>query len=106
MFFFSYNLTLPPDQLSLKFPVDDPPVLKTYAYSFRGEIVNLQDNDLDLKATFDPEIFFNIILPPIIFHAGYCLKRVSTLARTSDVRVSRLIILSLSHLWLSEYMSS
>lgn len=30
---------------------------------------------MDLKATFDPEIFFNIILPPIIFHAGYSLKR-------------------------------
>lgn len=29
------------------------------------------------QATFDPEIFFNIILPPIIFHAGYSLKRVS-----------------------------
>jgi len=29
-----------------------------------------------LKATFDPEIFFNIILPPIIFNAGYQMKRV------------------------------
>jgi len=31
---------------------------------------------LCLQATFDPEIFFNIILPPIIFNAGYQMKRV------------------------------
>ena len=31
---------------------------------------------LYLQATFDPEIFFNIILPPIIFNAGYQMKRV------------------------------
>lgn len=48
---------------------------KTYAFAFRGEIVAAQENEIDFKATFDPEIFFNIILPPIIFYAGYSLKR-------------------------------
>lgn len=75
-----YNSSLPPDTLSLYFPVKGPYTAKsnkTYQYTFRGEIVNLNENEIDLKATFDPEIFFNIILPPIIFHAGYSLKRVT-----------------------------
>ncbi|XP_045527401.1 sodium/hydrogen exchanger 7 isoform X13 [Pieris brassicae] len=76
-----YNLSVPPDMVRFHFPDkiqvtgDGPVPNKTYAYSFRGEIVNVEQNEIDLKATFDPEIFFNIILPPIIFHAGYCLKR-------------------------------
>jgi solute carrier family 9 (sodium/hydrogen exchanger), member 6/7 len=52
----------------------------TYAYMLRGTVVNRGDNRetgklLQQKATFDPEIFFNIILPPIIFSAGYSMKR-------------------------------
>lgn len=76
-----YNLSLPPDTLWLQFPGKltppnaDPVQNKTYAYTFRGPVVKFEENQMDFKATFDPEIFFNIILPPIIFHAGYSLKR-------------------------------
>lgn len=49
---------------------------KTLAYSFNGEVRDVNNvNAIDQKATFDPEIFFNILLPPIIFHAGYSMKR-------------------------------
>lgn len=74
-----YNDSLPPDALTLHFPVKGPynfKANKTYQYVFRSA-VDVHDNEIELKATFDPEIFFNIILPPIIFHAGYSLKRVS-----------------------------
>ena len=48
---------------------------KTLAYSFKGEVSEGSDA-IDQKATFDPEIFFNILLPPIIFHAGYRLETI------------------------------
>uniref|UniRef100_A0A336LGG0 Sodium/hydrogen exchanger n=1 Tax=Culicoides sonorensis TaxID=179676 RepID=A0A336LGG0_CULSO len=78
-----YNLSIPPDTLWFEFPgrthphIDDdgPKQNKTYAYTFRSQVVGIEENEIDFKATFDPEVFFNIILPPIIFHAGYSLKR-------------------------------
>lgn len=72
-----YNSSIPPDTLSLHMPKPYSNKNTTFQYVFRNEIDDLQENEIDLKATFDPEIFFNIILPPIIFHAGYSLKRVN-----------------------------
>uniref|UniRef100_A0A8C3WEM8 Sodium/hydrogen exchanger n=1 Tax=Catagonus wagneri TaxID=51154 RepID=A0A8C3WEM8_9CETA len=53
---------------------------KFFEYTLKGEIspgkVNsVEQNDMLRKVTFDPEVFFNILLPPIIFHAGYSLKK-------------------------------
>ncbi|XP_018418320.1 PREDICTED: sodium/hydrogen exchanger 7 isoform X3 [Nanorana parkeri] len=53
---------------------------KFFEYTLRGEINpekihNVEQNDMLRKVTFDPEVFFNILLPPIIFHAGYSLKK-------------------------------
>ncbi|XP_075708683.1 sodium/hydrogen exchanger 7 isoform X2 [Rhinoderma darwinii] len=53
---------------------------KFFEYTLKGEIIperihNVEQNDMLRKVTFDPEVFFNILLPPIIFHAGYSLKK-------------------------------
>ncbi|EDW77423.1 uncharacterized protein Dwil_GK18095, isoform A [Drosophila willistoni] len=77
----TYTDKLPPDTLWFKYPVNQtnttklPEGIKTYAYVFRGQVHDVDENEIDLKATFDPEVFFNIILPPIIFYAGYSLKK-------------------------------
>ncbi|XP_053207171.1 sodium/hydrogen exchanger 9-like isoform X1 [Panonychus citri] len=70
------NETAPWDSVWLPFTVAEKsgPKNKTYVYVFRGELANTA-HEISQKATFDPEIFFNIILPPIILNAGYSLKR-------------------------------
>nr|XP_046262301.1 sodium/hydrogen exchanger 6a isoform X3 [Scatophagus argus] len=84
-----YGIHVPRDisNVTLSCPVNASPATllinvsgKFYEYTLKGEISasevdDVQDNEMLRKVTFDPEVFFNILLPPIIFHAGYSLKR-------------------------------
>uniref|UniRef100_A0A2K5MEW0 Cation/H+ exchanger transmembrane domain-containing protein n=1 Tax=Cercocebus atys TaxID=9531 RepID=A0A2K5MEW0_CERAT len=46
---------------------------KFFQYTLKGEISpgkinSVEQNDMLWKVTFNPEVFFNILLPPVIFH--------------------------------------
>jgi sodium/hydrogen exchanger-like protein 6/7 len=50
---------------------------EVFVYGFKNPklVTDQLSQEFEEKASFDPEVFFNILLPPIIFHAGYSMKR-------------------------------
>jgi sodium/hydrogen exchanger-like protein 6/7 len=89
----TYNIGQQPPRMVIMqmiFPPTPPIKDNTlkYSYSFQGLVQQDPDSDnrtddadienelkLSDRATFNPEIFFNLLLPPIIFYAGYSMKR-------------------------------
>uniref|UniRef100_A0A8R1XS13 Sodium/hydrogen exchanger n=1 Tax=Onchocerca volvulus TaxID=6282 RepID=A0A8R1XS13_ONCVO len=68
----------PPDYLRLEVePVKAQKVQFHYELieGFFGDKEKQSEQHLEQKAVFSPEIFFNLLLPPIIFNAGYSLKK-------------------------------
>ncbi|EFO27480.2 sodium/hydrogen exchanger 3 [Loa loa] len=68
----------PPDYLRLE--VESAKTQKVQFHyelmeGFFGDKEKQSERHLEQKAVFSPEIFFNLLLPPIIFNAGYSLKK-------------------------------
>ncbi|XP_012942266.1 sodium/hydrogen exchanger 9 [Aplysia californica] len=74
----SYYSMDPPDILSVYLNRSNtstgPP--DTIVYVFKGTVIApLQEPPLERAVTFSPELFFNVMLPVIIFEAGYSMKK-------------------------------
>lgn len=68
------NLTTAPRNVWMKINGTD------YSYLLSGIVQHTtnnrnEGNELEDKSSFNPEIFFYVLLPPIIFFGGYSLKR-------------------------------
>ncbi|XP_050398402.1 sodium/hydrogen exchanger 7 isoform X4 [Patella vulgata] len=66
----------PPETLFLSLPNFNDTTNETIKYNLIGKVYSTEpDGLLERTVTFDPELFFNVMLPIIIFEAGYSMKR-------------------------------
>ena len=69
----------PPDFLRLGVSKPDNSVVHFHYEIIEGLVADskaeIEKKKIERKTVFSPEIFFNIILPPVIFNAGYSLKK-------------------------------
>lgn len=69
----------PPDFLRLGIEKKDNTTVFFHYEMIEGFFADTKqkiEEHVERKTVFSPEIFFNIILPPVIFNAGYSLKKV------------------------------
>lgn len=68
----------PPDYLRLEVEPEGAPRVSFHYELMEGFYADKKrhnEQKIEQKSAFSPEIFFNIMLPPIIFNAGYSLKK-------------------------------
>ncbi|XGW32710.1 hypothetical protein V3C99_017331 [Haemonchus contortus] len=68
----------PPDYLRLEVKPEGTPRVSFHYELMEGFYADKKKHNeqkIEQKSAFSPEIFFNIMLPPIIFNAGYSLKK-------------------------------
>ncbi|XP_076435447.1 sodium/hydrogen exchanger 6-like isoform X2 [Babylonia areolata] len=64
-----------PAVLHVNFSMKNSSENRIVQYDMGAEVDPLKEPPLERTVTFDPEIFFNVMLPVIIFEAGYSMKR-------------------------------
>ncbi|XP_025079099.1 sodium/hydrogen exchanger 9-like isoform X7 [Pomacea canaliculata] len=72
----TYYSDSPPDIVYINFSVRNTTNQLRIKYDLAGTVnIPVTEPPLERTVTFDPEIFFNVMLPVIIFEAGYSMKR-------------------------------